>query len=248
MLISPSRSIKTLYLQKRRPEIHLLRRWILAFGKLKKELEKLKSVNNSPVLVYTHGDLIFHLRDLDSEEEIYASEYSYIQVEEALRDNQIATHSLNPDKHNFSRSMRAAYTYRLAYVALAIRKIEWIEEIDGKRVKQEWNVDVRPNELLEVDDKKISKFSYFLEMVSSWGRDLPMVLYERMSDLRQKREELVSNSVYAEGSEDPPQQTEPKNFRVVDTSESVKTEEQEVSEESRRIQELRDKQTKDAAP
>lgn len=172
----------------------------MSFEGLKKSLDQLRGVNQSPATKVKHGNVTFHVRDLDSEEEVLANEYAYAQVEEAQSGN----------RGNFSRSMRAAYYYRLAYVALAIRQIDFLE---GDQIR-EWIVDVGPNGMIQVENESVGKFHYLLDLVRGWGKDLPFTIYESLNGMRQRQQRLVDSQVQVEEVDSVPErQEEDDDFR-----------------------------------
>lgn len=166
----------------------------MSFLKLKKELDKLQGINDSPVVIFTYHNLKFHLRDLTAEEESRVSEYSYAQVELAA----------SSDKQSFSRSMRSMLIYRLAYTAVAIRKIELLD--DEGAVVTTWNLDIHLDD--EIPEVKASKFSYLIDTIRGWGKDLATLLYDSLEAARAQRADYTKQYVHIEGIELPPQPKE----------------------------------------
>lgn len=164
----------------------------MGFADLQQSLDQLAATQDSPVVVFEYRGLKFHLRDLDAGEDALANEYAYAEVEAATRSG------IDPAQ-NFARSMRATFQFRLAYVALAIRRIE-----QGNHC---WDVDVRPTEMVVVNGQRVEKFSHFLQMVAAWGSNLPVVIYEKLAEVREQRKKEVEAALYVEEAEEPPAQT-----------------------------------------
>ena len=198
---------------------------------LQDSLEKLKAVHDAPVVVFNYRDVKIHLRDLDAEEDALANESAYAAVEEAVRANQG-----RPDKHNFSRSMKGTFKYQIAYVGVAIRKIE--------QKGQVVDVDVRPTDDIEVKGQKIQKFYYFQELVGAWGSSVPNMIYEYLAEVCQKREQEVSESLNVEEAEPTPslEVGEESRFKEVKGDDAPLSHKEEADLEEQRLAMLHDKE------
>jgi len=161
----------------------------MGLEELKGELGKLEAVHSCVQVEYEFRGIKFHLRDLSAAEEAEANEYSYASVEAS-----------GLSKKALSSSMRAAYTYRMAVVALAIRNVQFGDTV--------WDVNVEDpmrNEVDTLEGERAVKFPYMLEMIKKWGTDLVQVLYQAIIDERDKSNiEDMRSRINAENFEAPP--------------------------------------------